>query len=387
MMHRISLLCLTLIAAALMGACSGGDRVMDAYLDSNQELLSRPASVDSRPVRFEVAPGTPARVIGANLYAAGLITDELLFEAYVRVNGIAAGLEAGTFILSPSMTMLEIVEILQHAEAGSITVTIPEGWRLEQVAEYLDQTQIFSNTVTISDTQVTSDTVVSPDGANTPTYLEIASTGDLTGLDVAAYPFLQERPAGAGLEGYLFPDTYEIPAVGALPTDVLARQLDVFAARVIPLYEEAVANGTTTLDLYSVLTVASIVEREAVVPDERPAIAAVYLNRIANGMRLEADPTVQYAMGYQPETGQWWKTPVFLEEYSSVDSPYNTYLYDGLPPGPIAGPGLSSIQAVLDPDAHNYLFFVATPDGTGRHVFAETWDEHVQNVQKYQSGG
>lgn len=383
-MHRNLLLWLMFTAAVLMGACSGGDRVLSAYLNSNREWLDRPASVDSRPVRFEVEPGTPARTIGANLRAAGLITDDLLFEAYVRVNGLAAGLEAGTFILSPSMTMVEIVEILQHAEATSITITIPEGWRLEQVAEYLDQAQVFSGTQVLSDTQAVSDTQPLSGAAG---YLAAASTGDLTGLDVAAYPFLQDRPAGTSLEGYLFPDTYEIPAVGALPADVLARQLDTFAARVVPLYEEAVANETTEMDLYTVLTVASIVEREAVVPEERPAIAAVYLNRLANGMRLEADPTVQYAMGYQAETGQWWKTPVFLEEYSSVISPYNTYLNDGLPPGPIASPGLSSIQAVLNPDDHNYLYFVATPDGTGRHVFAETWDEHVQNVQKYQAGG
>jgi UPF0755 protein len=188
------------------------------------------------------------------------------------------------------------------------------------------------------------------------------------------------------LEGYLFPETYEVPAAEALPTDVLGRQLDVFAERVVPAYESAVASGTTTLDLYTVLTIASIVEREAVVPEERPDIAGVYLNRLAQGIRLEADPTVQYAMGYQQETGQWWKTPVFLEEYSSVDSPYNTYLYDGLPPGPIASPGLSSIEAVLNPGDHDYLYFVATPDGTGRHIFASTFEEHAANVQRYQSG-
>jgi UPF0755 protein len=103
-------------------------------------------------------------------------------------------------------------------------------------------------------------------------------------------------------------------------------------------------------------------------------------------MRLEADPTVQYAMGYQPATGQWWKTPVFLEEYSSVDSPYNTYLYEGLPPGPIAAPGLGSIQAVLEPEDHDYVYFVATPDGSGAHVFATTFEEHAENVRRYQQG-
>lgn len=361
-----------LLAALLLflPACSlsGGERVLQTYLNANQGSLTRPTSVDNSPVRFVVAPGTPAREIGRQLLAAGLITDDLLFEAYVRVNGLAARLEAGTFILNPSMTLVEVVEILQQAEAASITITIPEGWRIEQVADYLAEAQVFA------------------DPAQADLYRTQALTGDLTGLDVTHYPFLQERPAGASLEGYLFPDTYELPAAGATPADVLGRQLDVFAARVLPVYGAARAAGSTTMDLHTALTVASIVEREAVIPAERPDIAGVYLNRLGIGMRLEADPTVQYAMGYQPATGQWWKTPVFLEEYSSVINPYNTYLNDGLPPGPIAAPGLSSIQAVLAPAEHGYYYFVATPDGTGAHIFATTFEEHLINVRRYQTG-
>lgn len=357
-----------LVMALILMACGGGDRVLSTYLNANEEALYLPTSVDDSPVRFVVEPGTPARAIGTQLLEAGLITDDLLFEAYVRVNGIASQLEAGTFILNPAMTMIEIVDVLQHAEATSVTITIPEGWRLEQQAEYLAEAEIFA------------------DAAAAELYRTQAMTGDLTGLDPSRYPFLQERPAGSSLEGYLFPDTYEIPAIGATPADVLARQLDVFAARVLPAYESAIASGTTTLDLYTVLTIASIVEREAVIAAERPDIAGVYLNRLAQGIRLEADPTVQYAMGYQPETGQWWKTPVFLEEYSSVISPYNTYLNDGLPPGPIASPGLSSIEAVLNPGQHDYLYFVATADGTGAHIFASTFEEHAENVRRYQTG-
>lgn len=362
-------LLLVLMLAAL-SACSGGERVLQTYLNANRDALTRPVSVDSRPVRFEVAPGTPARVIGQQLREAGLIGDDLLFEAYVRINGLAASLEAGTFILAPNMTLVEIVEALQQARAASVTLTIPEGWRVEQVADFLRQAEVFADA----------------DGGAT-LYREQALSGDLTGLDVSRYPFLQERPAGTSLEGYLFPDTYQLPAEGAVPADLLARQLDVFAARVLPLYEAARAAGTTDLDLHTALIVASIVEREAVIADERPDIAAVYLNRLAIGMRLEADPTVQYAMGYQPASGQWWKTPVFLEEYSNVISPYNTYLNDGLPPGPIAAPGLGSIRAVLEPGDHDYLYFVATPDGTGAHIFARTFEEHLENVRRYQRGG
>lgn len=363
---------LSALALALLLGCSsgaGGDRVLTAYLNSNLDQVNKAISVDESSMRFVVEPGTPAREIGRALVAAGLIGDDLLFEAYVRVNNLAEKLEAGTFVLSPSMTMAEIVEELQDAEAASITITVPEGWRLEQVAEYLAETGLFEDAE-----------------AGAEAYREQASSGDLTGLDPSRYPFLQERPAGASLEGFLFPDTYDIPAVSAIPADVLSRQLDNFAAKVVPAYEAAVAAGTTDLDLYSVLTLASIVEREAVIPEERPDIAAVYLNRLVNGIPLEADPTVQYAMGYQPEADQWWKTPVFLEEYANVVSPYNTYLNAGLPPGPIASPGLSSIRAVLDPADHDYVYFVAVPDGTGAHVFATTWEEHVANVQRYQAG-
>jgi UPF0755 protein len=139
------------------------------------------------------------------------------------------------------------------------------------------------------------------------------------------------------------------------------------------------------LNLYEVMTLASIVEREAVHNEERPVIASVYLNRLKPESLepyLRADPTVQYAMGYQPDADQWWKTPVTLEEYANVDNPYNTYLYPGLPPGPIANAGINSIVAVLEPAQTNYLYFVAFDNGF--HVFAETFAEHQQNVNQAQ---
>jgi UPF0755 protein len=350
----------------LLSGC--GDITQRVYLQGRTAEVNRAVSTENSPVRFVVESGTPARLIGQNLQNAGLINDARLFEAYVRVNGLATQLEAGTFILSPAMTLAEIVGALQAAEAAAVMITIPEGWRLEQVGDYLAAAAVFSDTTELA------------------LYRSQTVAGTLTTLDSRIYPFLQERPPGTSLEGYLFPDTYELPATVATADDLLRRQLETFAARVVPRYAEAVRTNATTLSLYEVLTVASIVEREAVIPAERPAIAGVYLNRLANNIRLEADPTVQYAMGYQPTTKQWWKTPVFLSEYSGVDSPYNTYLYPGLPPGPIASPGLSSIEAVLYPENHTYLYFVALPDGSGAHVFSETFEEHRENVRKYLGG-
>ncbi len=361
-----------LITAMLMllplwlGGCasSTGERALGAYLAANQEELNSPISVSDQPVPFVVEPGTPARVIGQQLAEAGLIEDAFLFEAYVRINGLADRLKAGSYLLTPSMTVVEIAAVLQDAAAAGLSVTLPEGWRLEQMAE------AFASAGVLTDDR----------------YLAQAQSGDLTDLDFSRFPFLQQKPDGASLEGYLFPDTYRLPVTGASGVEVLAQQLEVFSAKALPLYTAAASEGRTALTLHEVLTLASIVEREAVVPAERAAIAGVYLNRLANGMKLDADPTVQYALGYQPESGQWWKTPVFLEEYSSVISPYNTYLNTGLPPGPIANPGLASIQAVLAPEQHDYLFFVALPDGSGAHVFARTYDEHIVNVQKYLAG-
>lgn len=353
---------LLVVAMVLAGCSRFGQPGMQLYLDRNSAGLDQAASSYSRPLRFIIEQGMAARTIGRELQRFGLIRDPELFEAYVRINSLDSKIQAGTYILDPSMTMREIVDAIQHAEVESVTITVLEGWRLEQTADYLAKAGVLS------------------DPAKGEAYRTLATT---TVIDTDRYPFLRERPQGASLEGYLFPDTYEIPAQNATAIDVVTRQLDTFAERVLPLYEQARKNGTTDLSLHAVLTLASIVEREAVVQDERPTIAGVYLNRLANGIKLEADPTVQYAMGYQPATGQWWKTPVTLEEYSTVNSPYNTYLNAGLPPGPTAAPGLSSIEAVLNPEKHDYLYFVAMPDGTGRHVFARTYEEHLQNVAKY----
>ncbi len=354
---------LSSLLALVVAACSG-DAFSAAYLEANRARLEQPADPDGRPRQFVVQPGATARTIAENLAGAGLITDARLFEAYVRANGLAPRLQAGTYQLSPAMTIPEIAQALQNARAPEVVIRVGEGWRLEQTADYLSRR-------------------VGLDGAE---YRRRGLSGDLTGLDSGQYDFLALRPAGASLEGFLYPDTYRLPAEGATALDLLGRQLDNFAEKVMPAWRTAQATGATQLSLHQVLTLASIVEREAVIDDERPLIAGVYLNRLARGMRLQADPTVQYAMGYQPATGQWWKTPVYLEEYDRVESPYNTYKVEGLPPGPICSPTIKSIQAVLAPARHDYLYFVAEPGGTGRHVFAKTFEEHLENVRRYQRG-
>lgn len=329
------------------------------YLRLRQNDLDTPADAAAEArVPFTVNLGEPATVVAERLQQAGFIDDASLFSLFMRYNGIDQSLEAGDFELAPAMTMGEIAETLQQARFVEVTVTIPEGLRAEEVAEILSKANIM-------------------DGA---AFLAAVRAGDPEVLGLDDYPFLAGRPPGSSLEGYLFPDTYRLPA-RARPADVIGRMLDNFAAKVTPeLLAEAQSQG---LNVHQLVTVASIVERETPRLDERPIVADVYLNRLAQNMLLNADPTVQYAMGYQPASGQWWKTPVQLEEYQTVQSPYNTYLYPGLPPGPIASPGLTAIEAVIRPATTDYLYFVAT--GDGGHAFAVTPEEHLANVRAYEN--
>jgi UPF0755 protein len=326
--------------------------MLSLYLQSRADEINMPIGDSPSPVTFIVETGETAASIAARLEELDLITDATLFRRFLQYHGLDASLEAGEYQLRRNMNMREIAEALQHSRMQEVAITIPEGWRAEQVADLLTAENIMDGSV----------------------FLAAVRQG--VAID---HPLLADRPAGVSLEGYLFPETYRLPAQAA-PEDLLTRMLDTMQAR-LPIGWEGIASAHG-LTFYEVLIVASIVEREAVVPEERPTIASVYLNRLEQGMYLQADPTVQYAMGYQPETGQWWKTPVTLEEYENVNSPYNTYLYPGLPPGPICSPGASSILAVLQPAQTTYLFFLGRGDGS--HVFAETYEEHQRNVQLYQ---
>ena len=171
----------------------------------------------------------------------------------------------------------------------------------------------------------------------------------------------------------MFPDTYLV-APGATAADVVNKMLTNFEAHLPADYEAAVARQHLTL--FGAVTVASLIEREAVVDDERPEIAAVILNRLAIGQPLEIDATVQYAVG---TADNWWPRLSGLD-FRSIDNPYNTYLVKGLPAGPIANPGLNSLLAVSHPAQSHYLYYRALCDGSGRHAFATTYEEHLSNA-------
>jgi UPF0755 protein len=323
------------------------------YLNLRKSDIESPAGSDSTAVVFTINPGESAATIAPRLQREGLVADSQLFLYVVRYRGLDAQLEAGEYELRADMTMEQIIDNLQHGRLREVTVTIPEGKRAEEVAALLEESGI-----------------VDSEG-----FMAAVRSGS------TAYDFLSDRPADAPttVEGYLFPETYRIP-VDYDAAQILDLLLSTFGERFTVEMRQAAANEGLTV--HQVVTLASIVEREAVVAEERPIIASVYLNRLEQGMYLQSDPTVQYALGYQEDTGQWWKIPMSLDEDVQVDSPYNTYMYPGLPPGPICSPGLASIEAVLNPADTPYLFFFSKFDGS--HAFAETYEEHLRNQEQYQ---
>lgn len=325
-----------------------------------EDELHIPVGTNPQQRPFAIVPGEPARFVAARLYAAGFIHDADLFNLYLRVTGLERRIEAGNFILAETMTIPEIADALQTALFEEIPVTIPEGFRIEEIAE-----RLADNNVMESDRFLAA--------VRAPRTLSIFED----------YDFLADLPADASLEGFLFPDTYRFPVFASTPELVIAPFLNNFEAKV---GEDGLRGGSSGLSGRNLITLASIVEREAVQADERPLIASVYLNRLnsvcvgdVGGTYLQADPTVQYARG---TVGNWWWKPQRIEEYATVTSPYNTYLNQGLPPGPIASPGLNAIIATQNPTPSDYCFFVATGDD-GRHVFARTLAEHQQNLQIY----
>ncbi|MCL5074574.1 MAG: endolytic transglycosylase MltG [Chloroflexi bacterium] len=321
-----------------------------ALLHLSSWLDSRP-STDQHPVKFVVKEGETAAAIAENLESQGLIKNRWLFRLMVKVRGVENRLEAGDYELRANMTVNEIIDRLQRGRYVGSLITFPEGWRALEMADAVERRGISSR----------------------GDFMRIVTDGRFEA------DFLASRPKNASLEGYLFPDTYRIPP-NITPEQLVQAMLDNFGRHFTPMMRQQAADMGLTI--HQVITLASIVEREARMPSERATIASVYLNRLKRGMLLQADPTVQYALvkGSSTERGSYWKKALLYKDLE-VDSPYNTYRYGGLPPGPICNPGLAAIKAVLEPAQTDYLYFVAKEDGS--HIFARTLEEHAQNVQKY----
>jgi UPF0755 protein len=288
------------------------------------------------PVQVTVPAGASFRTVADSLEARGVIASARAFRWYATIGGRDRTIKAGTYALTPGQRWRDVLDLLVSGQGLVITITIPEGFDLRRIVPRLA-------------------------GA-----LDVPE--DSVQAAVRDSAWRAERNVSAPtLEGYLFPDTYTF-AKGTSARTAVRTMLDRFEA--VWRDEWTARLGALGITRHEAVTMAALVEKEARVPEERPTIAAVYWNRVKVGMRLQADPTVQYAL---PE-----HVDRLLFVHLEVESPYNTYRYDGLPPGPIASPGARSLEAALHPADVPYLFFVAHPDG--HHEFRRTFQEHQQAI-------
>ncbi|MBQ7754542.1 MAG: endolytic transglycosylase MltG [Clostridia bacterium] len=318
---------------------------------------------DNTPIQVEIPSGSSASRIASLLYRArgedepGLIVSTASFKVYVDFTGRANSLRAGTYVLSRNMTIPEIVNILCAGnEARRVTrFTIPEGYTAAEIAQALFEAGMLEDQ---------------------EQFLALCKDGTMLSggyLD----PLLNASDRRYALEGYLFPDTYEVYE-DAAAADILKKMLNRFAV----IFTEEDANRARELNMTTdqVMTLASMIEKEAGAAEDFPRVSAVFHNRLKQGMALESCATLSYALGVKKYT--------FTEEELSTVSPYNTYRNKGLPVGPICNPGRAAIEAALYPSEEymsaGFLFFCnMNPKQTNRLVFSRTYEEHRQNVVKY----
>jgi UPF0755 protein len=301
------------------------------------ELGLRPAAPVGEAQEFTVAAGENAQTVAAHLVAAGLIKNKDAFVSYVNFHGLRARLKAGRYLIAPTLTGGQVAELLAGGRTTSRRLTVPEGYRLTQI-------------------EAAADTLGIP-----PADFQAALAAP------HAQAFLAGKPAGVNLEGYMFPDSYQVEA-GTSATVLVDAMLDNFGKRVGQEYVAAFA--AQGLSLHQGLTLASIVEREVNIPTDRPIVAQIFLKRYRLGQSLGSDVTTIYA-------AEQLGVPFNI----NLDSPYNTRRHVGLPPGPICSPGLSAMDAVAHPATTDYLYFLSGKDG--KTYFAKTYAEHQQNIAKH----
>lgn len=306
----------------------------------------KPVSDSGQTQAFVIEEGMSATQVAEELEKQKLIRSAEVFRQLCRIEKADAKLAAGLYELSPSMSSREILDlIIKGPSPEFIRITIPEGYTVAEIVN----------------------TLVKKGLGTEKEYYQV-----MQGYEANEYSFLKDVPSGnKRLEGFLFPDTYFFD-LDTKPKEIIDRFLQRFEQE---LTTETVARlKELNISIFTWVNKASIVEKEAVIEDERPIIAGIFDKRLEIGMNLGSDPTVKYVMKEAK--------PFLTFEDIKIDSPYNTYKYPGLPPGPIANPGHASLNAVLYPKETEYLYFVAKNDGS--HAFAVTYEEHLRNVSKYQ---
>lgn len=298
-----------------------------AWFGQNQQPVDL---TNQETVRFVIPKGQGVVTIGQRLEEANLIRNRHVFRLLVRQSGYQSRIQAGSFELSPSMTPLEIAEAFTKG-SEDIWVTIPEGLRREEIAELFEEFELFDK----------------------DEFLTLTATK----------------------EGYLYPDTYLFPRA-ATTEFIVSYLINTFESKTTALQAEVARQGKEWSDT---VVLASIVQREARNADQMKMVAGILENRLEIGQALEVDATLQYVKGYNAQTQKWWSVPLAIDK--QLASPFNTYRNPGLPPAPIANPGLDALIATVYPTSSDYYFYIHAPDG--KMYYGKNYPEHLSNIQKY----
>jgi peptidoglycan lytic transglycosylase G len=328
------------VVVVLLPAAVGIPGVL-AYNWVDREL-HQPANPSTAKVRFVVPPGATFHEVADTLHRVGLIDNVTVFDLYARYKHLDRNVQAGAYELSRNLNMVQILTALQTAIPAEVYIAIPEGYTIKKTAAMLDQGGIIKG----SD------------------YAAQAVAGQYP------YDFLKDLPAGTSLEGLLFPDTYLLPRTGTAK-QLITLQLDAFNKHWTD--NRKTLAQQRRLSPLQVVTIASMIEREARFDNDRPLVASVIYNRLQAGWPLQIDATVLYAKGV-------WQSTVTADD-RKIDSPYNTYLHTGLPPGPIANPSIKAIDAALQPAQTGYFFYLSDPQG--HNHYARTSEEFAQLLKQY----
>ena len=306
---------------------------------------------DASLVSFTIDSGQGVKVIGANLIETGLISSPRWFRTWVYVTGTEKEFIAGDYKLPKNSSILNLTRLLTGASQpeSEVTVTIIEGWTLKEIANYLESSGVY----------------------NASEFIQLTTTPDefnpiLDELEIS----LASKPAAASLEGYLFPDTYRVYR-DSTASALVTKMLDNFAKKFKLEWRQALEDKG--YNVWQGVILASIVEREVSSLADRKMVADIFWRRLNTGQGLQADSTVNYITGK--------KTPSVSLEDTKLDSPYKTYKYRGLSPGPISNPGAEALEAVAFPTANNYWYFLTTPEG--QVIYSKTFADHIKAKQKY----
>ena len=319
--------------------------LLSTRLVLNGQKLTDTNTVVEKDTQFLITSGETALDVAKRLVQAGLLNETNLLIDYWTYKGMDRLVQTGAYVINKGSSPIIIANKLVNQSPDLITVSFIPGWRKEEVVDMLQFTNLVDGDFLINSWENTIFSTCLPEG------------------------FAGVRNA----EGFLFADEYVLPrALNA--ENMLCEFVSGFGKNLpddfIQRSEDSGLNG------YEAVILASIIEKEAILPEEAARISGVFHNRLALDMRLQSDPTVQYALGWQEEMGTWWNNPLTAADLQ-IDSPYNTYLIEGLPPTPICSPGIGSLNAAISPENHDLLYFRAACDGSGEHIFSRTYEEHL----------